>query len=255
MIYMLSRIAVPSRTLAAAAVIAVVGYAAPAAALVLTPTSVGLGVGDVGQSFTIFFDGNVEGNPVAGLTSKVTFTFSSITAVAGNRTELSFAALLENTSSGGVGSRTSAIGFNTDPNLLGVGTASGTGRTRVSGLFPNDRSGAFPNGFGAIELCVTAGPTCQGGASGGAVSGTGPQAFNLILAISGPFTGMTLDNFGARYQSITGASAGTSGTGRGTVDIPPVVIPEPTTLAVLGLGLLGLGLVLGRRTRPEPAIA
>ena len=210
-----------------------------------TEAAVNLTSGNVGSSFTIFFDGNVNTNPVPGLTSEAKFTLTGVdnTVLSSTVTEYSFTVALKNTSSGGITSRASALGFNANPNLIGVGTAGGTGSTRVSGVFTNDRAGAFPNQFGNVELCITNGNTCQGGAGGGVSTGSTGTA-TLVLAFSNNVSSISMDNFGVRYQSITGTTFGTPGTGVG-------VVPLPAAAWLFGSAFVGL-CWLGRRAATGP---
>ncbi|WP_324985224.1 cistern family PEP-CTERM protein [Nostoc sp.] len=191
---------------------------------------------DLNQSFEINFDGNVKTTNVEGLSSKATFTFLGFTTV-GSNTEANFDISLSNTSSNGITSRTSALGFNVDKTLLGVGNPGGSGNTRVSGLFDNDREGSFPNQFGNVDVCFTDGNTCQGGSNGGVSTGM-TATFSPVLAFTGNVTSFTLSNLGVRYQSITGTSLGTSGTGRGfyVAPTPPSKkVSEPTTAVAIAL--------------------
>jgi hypothetical protein len=210
--------------------------ASPASAFTLKNGSVTVNASDKNQSFDIFFDGNVDTSSVSGLSSKATFTFLGFSTV-GSNTEASFKVSLSNTSSNGIFSRTSALGFDIDQMLLGVGNSNKVGNTRVSELFSNDREGAFPNQFGDVDVCFTNGNTCQGGQNGGVTTGKSGD-FLPILAFSGKVNTFTLSNFGVRYQSIDGKSIdgrsfnGDSGTGRGTstaplVTSPVVVVPPP----------------------------
>lgn len=207
--------------------------------------SVTINANDINKSFEINFGGNVDTKDVNGLSAKATFKFLGFTPVgsgSNTKTEAKFDISLSNTSSNGITSRTSALGFNVDKALLGVGGGnnnSGTGNTRSSGLFANDRSGAFPNQFGNVNVCFTDGNTCQGGSNGGVSTGASPGVFSPILAFSGNVTSFTLSNLGVRYQSINGNNFnGASGTGRGYYQAPPPPpkkVPEPGTMAALGL--------------------
>ncbi|WP_347277368.1 cistern family PEP-CTERM protein [Leptolyngbya sp. FACHB-671] len=164
---------------------------------------------------------------VSGLSSKATFTFLGFSSV-GKNTEAAFKILLSNTSSNGISSRSSALGFDVNQTLLGVGHSDNAGSTRVSGLFSNDGEGAFPNQFGDLDVCFTNGNTCQGGQNGGVYTGSS-DSFLPILAFSGNVNTFTLSNFGVRYQSINGNGFNDdSGTGHGSFPLPVVVAPTPT---------------------------
>ena len=201
--------------------------ASPASAFVMNGGNITVGADDLNKSFDILFDGNVSEQNASGLSSKATFTFLGFSTI-GKNTEAAFKVLLSNTSSSGISSRSSALGFDVDRDLVGTGDSGGSGNTRVSGLFSNDRAGSFPNKFGAIDVCFTNGNTCQGGKGEGNGSGvmTGNTGeFLPILALSGKVSTVTLSNFGVRYQSINGNSFnGASGTGHGSF-MPPVVVP------------------------------
>jgi hypothetical protein len=218
---------------------------APAASgFTFSSSGVTVGAGDEGASFKVNFDGNVSTNNVIGLSSEAIFKFLGFTTV-GSTTEAAFEVTLDNTSSGGITSRTSALGFNVNQTLVGVGGASGSGNTRSSGLFTKDSAGSFPNQFGAVNVCFTSGNTCQGGSNGGVKTADSPGTFSPTLAFSGNVASFTLSNFGVRYQSIDGNGfQGDSGTGQGTPiepESPTQSVPEPSSTAafvVLGAGLL-----------------
>ncbi len=270
---------------------------APVASLVAAPSSwafsffgddsIGIDANDVGQSFAVNFDGNVDTQNVDGLSSEAIFTFKGFKTI-GEITEASFDISLENTSTGSITSRTSALGFKvlnlvdtpqghkslgTQLSLLGVGDDSATsggsskkqnnvvtldGKTRSSGLFVNDRSGKFPNQFGDVDVCFTNGNTCEGGQGAGNGGGVSTNAkaetFSATLAMTGNLSQFALQNFGVRYQSIEGTPLGTSGTGTGTIKKTsispknPKEIPEPaTTSAILLTGALMLKLTSKRK--------
>ncbi|MBD1922985.1 cistern family PEP-CTERM protein [Microcoleus sp. FACHB-831] len=214
--------------------------------------SVGVGIADIDRSFQVTFDGNVATKDVTGLASLATFTFLGFTNVA-DTTQAKFDIALKNTSSGGtLTSRTSALGFNVDPNLSGASVSSG-------GLFAyaslND---SFPNQFGTIDVCfINNKQNCKGGGGegneGGVSTGENSKTFSPTLTFKGNnVTSFALSNFGVRYQSINGTSsdgqsfAGDSGTGTGTFKKPAGTdkIPEPSTVSALlliGFGILGCG--------------
>lgn len=174
----------------------------------------------VGSSFDVFFDGNVNGTDVQGLSGQATFTLSSFSNDGTDTTAL-FNVSLTNTSSSPItGSRISSLGFDIDPN---ISSASSSGTFNIAVL-----NGSFPNGFGDIELCVKDGGgsnNCQGGGSGGVTLGN-TGTFDIGLTWAGNVvTAFDLSNFGVRYQSINSPTlSGASGTGQGTP------VPEPLTL-------------------------
>lgn len=232
--------------------------------------TVGISASDIGKEFTLNFDGNVDKKDVTGLSSEAIFKFLGFNSVGGN-TEAIFDVLLTNNSSNGITSRTSALGFDvwnfngtslgSEMNLVGVGSASGSGNTRVEGLFSNDLSGSLPNGFKEIDVCFTTGSTCQGGrgeGNGGGVTTGTTGNFKATLAFSGEVQTFAVNNFGVRYQSIDGQSfVGDSGTGRGTIDIGipserPRQVPEPT--ATTALFLIGAGALKYGKKKPQTLI-
>lgn len=229
--------------------------------------AVGISDSDIGKEFTVNFDGSINEKDVTGLSSEAVFKFLGFNSGRGY-TEALFDVFLTNNSSNRITSRTSALGFDvwnfdgtnlgSGMNLVGVGSASGSGNTRVEGLFTNDRSGSFPNGFGDIDVCFTDGNNCQGGGSGGVTTGNTGN-FQATLAFSGEVQSFALNNFGVRYQSINGQTfVGASGTGQGTIDIgipsetSPRQVPEPT--ATTALLLIGVGALKYGKKKPQTLI-
>ena len=192
--------------------------AAPLSAAATTLTAA-----DVGSSFPITFDGNVEGSAVDGLSAEAMFTLTSF----GSTT--TFDILLTNTSGGDItGSGVTSLGFDTDPSLVGASTS---GSFDVSVL-----NGSYPNNFGAIDVCFKTGQAnnCNGGQGGPDIGES--EAFSISLEFSGDPGTLTLSNFGVRYQRIDGVGFdGDSGTGSGTPGNP---IPEPSAALVFAAGLL-----------------
>jgi hypothetical protein len=195
---------------------------------------------DVGKTFQFNFDGSVDTKNVTGLTSTAFFTLKSF-----NGTEAAFDVNLDNTSSDGIKSRTSGLGFNVYSDLKSTNKLDlASGKTSASGLFSNSvLDGAFPNKFGDIDVCFTKGNTCQGGENGGIKTDNGIGKFSFNLAFNKTVDSFALGNLGVRYQSIEGTSLGTSGTGQGKYyqapPPPPKKVPEPSTTAALGLFAVG----------------
>ncbi|MGI2906306.1 cistern family PEP-CTERM protein, partial [Tolypothrix sp. VBCCA 56010] len=204
---------------------------------------------DVGKTFQFNFDGSVATQNVTGLTSTAFFTLKSF-----NGTEAAFDVNLDNTSSNGIKSRTSALGFNVYSDLTSTNKLDlASGKTTASGLFSNSvLDGSFPNQFGDIDVCFTQGNTCQGGRNGGVSTDDGIGKFSFNLAFNKMVDSFALGNLGVRYQSIEGTSLGTSGTGQGKYyqapPPPPKKVPEPSTTAALGLLAVGALKALKKKT-------
>lgn len=258
----------------AIAAIGSASFASSASAFSFVNNTVGVSTEDLNKSFTVKFDGSVETKTVSGLTSEATFKFlgfapTSSTTTTGKgknavtttvaQTIAQFEIVLNNTSSGAIGSRVSALGFNTDKQEA---AASSSGLFTLAQL-----GGAFPNGFGNIDVCYTNGNTCQGGQNGGvnnnqSLPGTFQQgSFLASLTLNGAVNSFSMSNLGVRYQSISGTSLGTSGTGKSVLFVPPVTpppppqkVPEPTALGSLMIAGLA-ALRLKKKPKQEPCEA
>jgi PEP-CTERM motif len=196
---------------------------------------------NIGQSYTLNFNGFSGSTVIDGLTSLATFT---LTAVTGNSYTFNYS--LTNTTSAPLDSRLSGFGFNTDPNISG---ATSTGAFSYTTL-----NSSYPNGIGAIDVCFKDAATgsCSGGGSGGLADGTtGTGSFTLNF--SQPLTSLTLSDFYVRYQSIAGAGNITSASGAGTLTGTTTTsggtsVPEPGMLGLFGAALVGVGLMRRRQT-------
>ncbi len=192
--------------------------------------------GDVGESFTIKYDGFSGGTTIDGLTAETTFTLTGVTD-----TTYSFDYVVRNTTSGGVDSLVSSFAFNTNPDIAG---ASSTGDYN---FVVTDSS--YPNGIGNVDVCFKGGNSgsCAGNSGGVTTGGTGTGT--LTLSFSDPLTSLTLDDFFVRYQSITGAGAISSASGQqiSSSTSGGTSVPEPGMLGILGAALIGLGLARRRQ--------
>lgn len=207
-------------------------------ALTITATDVTVTSADVGQSFTILYDGQSSGSTISGLSATSVYTVQSV-----GPKSITLSVAVSNTSSNPItASRVSVFGFDTNPNVKSA-TATGAFGTTVLG-------GSLPSGFGSIELCVKNGQgnNCSGGGGTGITIGqSGNATLTLNFNNSLPASGVTFSNFGVRYQSIAGAGRTTSAVGVGTPQTPPV--PEPASMAVFGLGALMVGAAMRKRAR------
>lgn len=202
---------------------------------------------NIGQAYTLNFNGFSDGTTIDGLTSSATFT---LTGISGN--DYTFDYSLTNTTSNPVDSRVSGFAFNTNPDISG---ASSTGAFSYTTL-----GGNYPNGIGSVDVCFKDASTgsCAGGGSGGLFdgqSGTG----SLTLSFADPLSSLTLSDFYVRYQSISGAGNVTSATGEGTLTSTSTSsggtsVPEPGMLGMLGGAAIAV-MLLRRRRREEPAFA
>ena len=220
-------------TFAGLAAVAGLSFAAPAWADAITLDS-----SNIGQSFSVSFDGFADGTSINGLSADATFTLSSITS-----TGYVFDYSLTNTTSGGLDSRVSSFAFDVDPTIVG---ASSTGAFSYAVLDSN-----YPNGIGTVDVCFKGGSSnsCAGNTGGVQTGDTGTGT--LTLSFDAAPDAITLSDFFNRYQSITGAGSVTSASGSGTISSSSssggTPVPEPGTLGILGLGLAGLAMARLRR--------
>lgn len=206
---------------------------------------------DIGNSFTVNFNGFTGDGTVAGLLGSAIFTLTKVTS-----NSYAFSYVVKNISVDPIDtSRISGFGFNTNPEISGASSTGTFTKTATSGNVPN---------VGTVDVCFKAGGggnSCAGGGGGGVNLGqTGSGT--LTLNFASPLTSLALDDFFVRYQSITGAGSVSSAVGTGTVVTTTsggttsggtttggTQVPEPGVVGLFALGVLGLGLAMGRRNR------
>jgi hypothetical protein len=195
---------------------------------------------DIGQAYTLGYDGFSNGTTINGLTGSTTFT---LTGISGNSYNFDYS--VTNTSSAPIsGSRISSFAFNTNPNIA---SASSTGAFAYTTLNSN-----YPNGIGNVDVCFKDASTgsCAGGGSGGLTLGqNGTGSFSLNF--SQPVSSLTLSDFYVRYQSISGAGGITSASGAGSLTSSGSTsggsVPEPGMLGLMAGGLAAIALLRRRR--------
>lgn len=210
-----------------------IGFSSPAMA-----EPIFLDGSSIGATHNITFDGFVDGgSSLTGLSSQLTLTLSSIVNGVYN---FNYALANTGSTSDSVSSRVSSFAFNTDPEIVG---ASSTGTYNFTSV--NSR---YPNGIGRVDVCFKGADTgsCAGGGAGGVFDGeTGTGT--LALDFGGAVSGLTLDDFFVRYQSIEGIDGVTSASGRQTSTSSSTSssgggseVPAPGMLLIFAMALIAL---------------
>ena len=192
---------------------------------------------NIGDSFTVNFNGSESGSVIPGLTSSLTLTFAG---VSGNNYLFNY--LLNNTSSSPTtSSSVTAFGFNIDPNTL-------LSSSNVSGAFTVVSSGQVSQGYN-LEMCFKNGQNnnCAGGNNGITMGNSGSG--QISLGFSSLPNSVTLSNYLVRYQQVNG-----SGSAVGT---PVGAVPEPSTWAMMlfGFGAIGVSMRRKRKAIHLPQLA
>jgi hypothetical protein len=150
-----------------------------------------------------------------------------------NSNQLNVGVSLTNTSqqTGQSGERLTGFAFGIDPNATSVtfDDANDGGMIRADWAV-----GHLPAHVPGVEICAFGARDCAGAANGGVYAGT-TDFFTILLGGTWG-SSVNVNPIGLKYQ-----------TGYGNFSFEVVDVPEPTTIALIGIGLLGLGMLRRQR--------
>jgi hypothetical protein len=187
---------------------------------------------NIGDSFTVNFDGSESGSVIPGVTSSLTLTFAG---TSGN--DYLFNYLLTNTSSApATSSSVTAFGFNISPNAL-------LSSSSVDGTFQVVSSGQVSQGYN-LEMCFKNGQNnnCAGSPGNQGVDMGNSGSGTITLGFSSLPQSVTLSDYMVRYQAVNGSGS--------AVGSPVPALPEPSTWGLMLLGFGAIGASMRRKRKP-----
>lgn len=192
-----------------------------------------------GNTGSILYSTTQDG---ATLSATMQFTLSTLSA-----TSATFALNVSNNSTGPGTNTLMSFGIDSiSPLLTGASTTGGVWDASINDTLPS---------FQTVDLCIWSSNNCSGGNINNGLGEGLSNTFSLTLTTAGNFTqGISFTSpYGVKFQDVgnsgqsfefAGCIAGTPGCGGGG----QTEIPEPASIALVGLGLLGAAFARRRRT-------